>query len=234
MSPAVQDFAPVRDTGWRYSLAPMKEAGVVFVHVPKTGGLSIARALYGTEGGGHRTAADYRRQLGDDAYEAMVSLAVVREPTERLASAFAFLQRGGLNALDRAFRDAYLFQFSTLESFVLGGLAEVVEKQVHFRPQHRYVCHEGGTLDVDHVLRHETLRADYERLRPVLGGDPLPHLNATGASARLARSLSADAREVVARVYSRDFSLFGYPSSSRDPVAYRTFGYGSVSHLRTI
>lgn len=208
---------PALDAGsWSYDLLPLLDARVVFVHIPKTGGLSIANAVYRTEGGGHRTVEDYKRELGPEIFASLVSFTVVREPTERLASAFRFLKRGGINDLDQAFAAEHLAPFETLEEFVTGWLTpESARSQVHFRPQHEFVCGSSGRPEVDHILRHERLQDDYDALRPVFGGSPLPYLNATtGSSAREAAALSPRALRIVANVYSKDFVLFGYPFPS--------------------
>ena len=86
---ALLDDAPLDDGP--YSLAPALATGVLFVHVPKTGGTSVARALYGTEGGGHRTVREVRAALGRQRADALFSFAVVRDPVGRAASAYRYL-----------------------------------------------------------------------------------------------------------------------------------------------
>lgn len=202
-----------------YPLGPAVETGVVFVHVPKTGGTSVARALYGTDGGGHRTVRDYRAALGDAFVDRAFVFAVVRDPVERLASAFRYLRAGGGNRLDAAFGDRVLSRYGTLDAFVRGWLGpETVREQVHFRPQADFVTDANGALDIDLVARHERLAEDYHAVRRRTGrGGPLPHLNRTvgGASAappRPAPDLSAEGRARVRSLYRADFALFGYPA----------------------
>ena len=194
-----------------YPLGPVVEVGVVFVHVPKTGGTSVARALYGTDGGGHRTIRDYRAELGDAFVDGAFSFAVVRDPVERLASAFRYLKAGGGNRLDAAFGDRVLVRYDTLDAFVRGWLGpETVREQVHFRPQAEFVTGADGALDLDLVARHERLAEDYEAVRRRTGrGGPLPHLNV--GPPRSAPDLSAEARARVRDLYRVDFDLFGYP-----------------------
>ena len=194
-----------------YPLGPVVEAGVVFVHVPKTGGTSVARALYGTAGGGHRTVRDYRAELGDAFVDRAFVFAVVRDPVERLASAFRYLQAGGGNRLDAAFRDRVLGPYPELDAFVRGWLRpETVREQVHFRPQAEFVVGADGALGVDLVVRHERLAEGYAAVRRRTGrGGPLPHLNA--GPPRPAPALGAEARTRVRELYRDDFDLFGYP-----------------------
>ena len=199
-----------------YPLGPIVEAGVVFVHVPKTGGTSVARALYGTDGGGHRTLRDYRAELGDAFVDRAFSFAVVRDPVERLASAFRYLRAGGGNRLDAAFRDRVLGPYATLDAFVRGWLTpETLREQVHFRPQADFVTDADGRLGVDLVVRHERLAEGYAAVRRRTGrGGPLPHLNRTASVGppRPTPDLSAEARARVGELYRADFDLFGYPT----------------------
>ena len=194
----------------RYALAPAVQAGVVLIHVPKTGGTSVARALYGTDGIGHRTAAEVRAELGP-AWDGLVTAAFVRDPVDRLASAFRYLRAGGSNRLDAAFGRCELAAYSTLDSFVLGWLTpRSSQSWVHFRPQADFVCDAAGAVLVGVLGRYETLAADYDALRQRAGiGRPLPHVNA--GPPRPAPALSDAARARVAEVYAADFDRFDYP-----------------------
>ena len=68
-------------------------AGVVFVHVPKAAGTSVATATIGRRAG-HFTAAEIRAAMGP-AFDRMFTFSVVRNPMDRLASAYRFARRGG-------------------------------------------------------------------------------------------------------------------------------------------
>ena len=74
-------------------MAVFEELDAVFVHIPKTGGVSISKALFdsGTVGG-HRPAQTYRLIYGAERYAQMFTFGFVREPLDRLASAFAYLK----------------------------------------------------------------------------------------------------------------------------------------------
>ena len=80
----------------RAQMAVFEELDAVFVHIPKTGGVSISKALFdsGTVGG-HRPAQTYRLIYGAERYAQMFTFGFVREPLDRLASAFAYLKAGG-------------------------------------------------------------------------------------------------------------------------------------------
>lgn len=154
-----------------YSLAPAPVAGVVSVHVPRTGGTAVAHAPYGTDGVGHRTALDLQDALGHAWAEAF-TFAVVREPVDRLASAFRYLKAGGSNRLDAAFGARVLAPYSTLDSFVLDWLTpQASQSQVHFRPQTDLACDAAGPprpapalSDAARERVAEVYAADFDRL----------------------------------------------------------------------
>ena len=209
-APAVPPAAP---HGGPYSLTPAREAGVVLVHVPKTGGTSIARALYGTDGVGHRTARDLRDELGAGAWARAFTFAVVREPVDRLASAFRYLKAGGSNRLDAAFRDRALGPYPTLDAFVLGWLTPHASRSwVHFRPQSDFVC-DGRRAPCWWTPSRATSGCPTTTTRSASGpasaarsGGPTPARPAPRPR------LSGGARARVAAVYADDFARFDYPA----------------------
>lgn len=148
-----------------YSLGPALATGVLFVHVPKTGGTSVARALYGGAGVGHRTVREVRAELGP-RFDGLSTFAVVRDPVDRLASAFRYLKAGGSNRLDAAFAERVLRDVPTLEAFVVGWLTPRTSRaQVHFRPQADFVLDARGRLGVDVLIPYADLAAGYEAVR---------------------------------------------------------------------
>ena len=82
----------------------MVDSGILFIHVPKTGGISVKRALYGdiNRGHGHVRAITYRTKLGKNTFNNLFKLAVVRNTWDRLVSAYHYLSQGGRNPRDLA------------------------------------------------------------------------------------------------------------------------------------
>ena len=98
--------------GLRTSQAVVR-AGIVFIHVPKTGGTSISSLLYGRNLP-HFDAAFYVRAF-PELMASLPALAVIREPLARFTSGYRFIAHGGTNimAADRFVRRR------------LGGVADV-------------------------------------------------------------------------------------------------------------
>ena len=80
----------------RRAMSVFDDHDAIFVHIPKTGGVSISDALFDSDTvGGHRPAKTYRLIYGADRYAEMFSFGFAREPFDRLASAFTYLSAGG-------------------------------------------------------------------------------------------------------------------------------------------
>jgi len=201
-----------------YSLAQFDELKCIFVHVPKVAGVSICRSLFGNLAGGHLTIALYRIVFSKDEFDGYFKFAFVRNPWDRLLSAYTFLAQGGMNRSDRAWAEENLTRYGDFEEFVSRWVSrDTVETSLHFLPQHRFLCLPfSRTVAVNFVGSYENLDRDFAYVRERLGlssGVGLPHHNKTPAPA--ARSdyrdhYTAATRRIVEDVYREDIELFGY------------------------
>lgn len=186
------------------------EHNAIFIHLPKSAGTSISRAL-GLPSSRHVLAADYR-SANAVKFARFFKFAFVRNPYDRLLSSYAFLKRGGMNSDDALFAETHVRQYDSFEHFVIEGLARRPEiyAWVHFRPQSAFVCDAAGRNLMDFTGKFEHLNEDYERIAEQLGKPrQLPVINA---------SQRGDYREVytpatidvVRRYYAADLKTFGY------------------------
>ena len=192
--------------------AEMVEREFVFVHVPKTGGISILNHLApGVEPHGHPLARDYQKLLGQERFRRFFKFAVVRNPWDRLVSTFCYLKQGGRNERDRQWSASHLAPYPDFHSFATGWLTRrTIHTYDHFLPQFRFVCDRHGQLLVDHICRLEHLATDYEPIRQRLRPDkPLPHLNAS-VREPYQTYYTPRTRAIVADVYREDIARFNY------------------------
>jgi len=168
---------PWIDVKRRRRLAAVRDAGILFVHVPKNAGMSISHALYGMQI--KHASIRYYRRAAPELIAAVPSFAVVRDPVDRFLSAFAYARRGGSrdNRIAAPFRPLYAAFRSVDDALDHVEAARSPYAVDHvFRAQSWYLTDEGGSLAVDRLLRIDQLHADV--LGPVLPpGGALPRIN---------------------------------------------------------
>jgi Sulfotransferase family len=197
------------------SLRPFLERRCIFVHIPKCAGLGVTDALFGgVHPGGHYTIAQYRMMFSKEEFDSFFKFTFVRNPWDRVISAYYYLKDGGRIMNDRRMSERFIQPHATFRDFVLNFVTEAnIAGAIHFRPQYEFICmSEARPPEVDFIGRFEQLADDFEMVRTRLG---LAH---GLASSNRGRSRPASYRDSydgemidrVARVYRRDIELFGY------------------------
>lgn len=196
--------------------AQILERRVIFIHVPKAAGSSLKTEIYGAPGGGHRRIAEfaaYDRARTRDFFKC----AFVRNPWDRLLSAYAYLQQGaGTSGRDNRFAREHLAQMADFQSFVRAletpAYAREVMRYDHFRTQCHWICMPGATGHaLDFLGRFETLEADLARLRETLDlpSQEMPKVRPSQHSP-YREAYDDRNRDIVARLYAQDIALLGY------------------------
>jgi hypothetical protein len=182
----------------------------IFIHLPKTAGTSISKAL-GVPYSRHISVEEYL-VANPSKFARFFKFAFVRNPYDRLLSSYTFLRGGGMNANDRQFSQAHIAPFESFGHFMIDGFAcsPEIRAWVHFRPQTEFICDASGRNLMDFTGRFERIAEDYAQVAARLSlPAELPITN---------RSYRGDYREaftpemvgVVQRFYSADLDTFGY------------------------
>jgi hypothetical protein len=183
------------------------------VHVPKAAGLSVGKSLYGHKTGDHRTIADYMLCFKKSDFDSFFKFAFVRNPWDRLLSAYLYLKNGGRNKDDYTWAKRHLAPFSDFGAFVHGWVNdENIRLGLHFRPQHEFVSANDLTLNVDFIGYFENIHQDYNHIRwRIGGGNKLVESNRTERDIRdYKRYYTNKMVDIVAKTYRKDIKLFGY------------------------
>jgi len=194
-----------------YSLRGYDALRCICVGIPKTASQAVMLSLFGDLGGGHTDIRRYRKVFGDD-FDRYFKFAFVRNPWDRLVSAYLFMKQGGLTPAARSWSDVHLARFDSFASFVREWVTpENIASWRHFRPQHGYVTAD-GRVAVDYLGCFEHLARDFNIVSARLGiAARLRHENRTaGRGADYRSYYTAAAAELVASVYARDIEMFGY------------------------
>lgn len=198
-----------------YSLQQFEQTRSIFIHIPKASGVSIARSLYGNLAGGHMPMRDYELAFGSAFLKNSFVFTFVRNPWDRLYSAFRFLAKGGMNRADAEWLKFNRVYMSDFEHFVLDGLANPrVANSIHMIPQEQYLYSLNYEYrQIGFVGFFENIQNDFESVckhmqKPKIS---LSHSNKTSDESVDYRSAYTDRmRATVGRFYRRDVELFGY------------------------
>lgn len=181
------------------------DSKVLFIHVPKTAGSSIARLSVGRTFG-HQTYRFYEEWCPKDR-DIPPTFAVVRNPFSRYVSAFRYLNEGRGNHLDTGWGRRNNIFSSDLNSFAVQHLKKpAVQTWMHFKPQIAFT--EGSHGSVDTILRFENLSTDWPSFARQFGLDEtLPKRKVASPSPI---ELNDDAKAAIRDIYQQDFAKFGY------------------------
>ncbi len=183
----------------------------LFIEIPKTGSLSIQRARHPKFSFGHM----YGRWFPSKARSKLRT--IVRNPYDRLVSAYHFMIRGGFrnNRNYLHIRDEY----KNFEDWVLNGLTEEFTVwNPHYQDmeptiaQVEWVCNEDYELIIDpqNIGHFENFLEDAKRLLGICQGQ-IPHINKSRDRKHWKEYYTNKAVEDrVYRLYELDFTLLGY------------------------
>lgn len=194
-----------------YSYCPYDEQKALFIHIPKCAGISVNHAIYGSLGGGHQTLNHYMRVFPPEQLLSYFKFTIVRNPWDRLVSAYFFLQKGGFEEADRCWFNNELSEYSGFSDFVQNWLTrETIWTRHHFRPQYHYFLDRNRKLPLDFIGHFETIDRDFDYIASRIGIEKkLPQHNAS--QHRNYRDYYDNAtRAIVEKVYAEDIGLLGY------------------------
>lgn len=193
-----------------------KQPDIIFIHIPKTGGLSIQKAV-GSEvfNYGHYTYDQVANKVEIDFNTDVFTF--VRNPWDRLVSAFHFFYQmqphcNWYRQSERVVKA--IRKYETFQAFVKGFayVREIMECE-HFRPQSEFVFGKRGRVPNDMIGRFENLQADFDRICDSLGIErrELTHENKSTRS-RDYRQYFTDVsmNHVIFDIYGEDIESFGY------------------------
>lgn len=193
------------------SLQPFVNKRAIFVHIPKTAGISVCYSLFGGLAGGHKRIREYCAAFSKEEFESFYKFAFVRHPADRLCSAFRFLRKGGRSKEDARYGQEALGSYRNEDDFVKNGLSrESLHDYLHFVPQYEFLRTWGIEPRVDFIGRFENLEEDFETIRRQVGGEPLKKLNSSERQKTWEKILSDESRERIGEVYAEDYELFDY------------------------
>ncbi|MCV3463911.1 sulfotransferase family protein [Campylobacter lari] len=186
----------------------------IFIHVPKVAGSSIERVIYQTDRWlvGHVKASDYVK-LDRAKFESYFSFGFVRNPYDRVVSAYHYLKNDSPDPLDIKWGKLNIRDLEFKE-FVLklqdDEFRQNILRKNHFYFQNKYLCDENMNILVNFVGKFEQLNSDFKKILGILNRkDSLIHVN---------KSKHCDYRDyynyetykIIREIYKNDFEIFDY------------------------
>jgi hypothetical protein len=175
-----------------------------FVHINKTGGSSIERALRLPFQ--HRTALELRQELGPARWHRRFTFTFVRNPWDRVASHYFYRVQTDQTALG-----TNPLSYSEWVERAYGVHdPRYFDKPKMFMPQLDWICDEDGRQIVNFIGRFERLPEDFRIVCERIGRHAeLPHEKAS-SNRDYRRAYTPAAADIVGRCFARDIAAFGY------------------------
>ena len=166
---------------------------VIFVHVIKTGGVSIATALGMKRTNYHKSASQIKKKLGENIWNEYFKFTFVRNPWDKIVSQYHFN------------RSKFGFGGSTFKEYVRAWSAG--QKISTFPQLNLFYIDE----KLDFVGRFETLQEDFNIVCDKVGipQQQLPHMNKSKHK-HYTEYYDEETRQIVAEKYTEDIKYFGY------------------------
>jgi len=200
------------------------DLGIIFVHINKTGGSSIVRALNmlqihlsvdlifsselkgddqfkiweGWKLGKRRTTYNWDELINIKKYwNDYTKFSIVRNPWDRVVSDFFYCKKENYVQKELTFREEVIYNKDNLERW-------------------KQPCYDwltlNGKMAVENILRFENLNDDFQKMCSQLNLPTtikLPHLNKTKHK-HYTEYYDDETREIVAEKYAKDIEYFGY------------------------
>lgn len=181
---------------------------MLFIHIPKTAGNSIARA--GVNSSGHKRLRELNIGVGESI------MTVVRNPYDRAVSTYYYIKQCHQTPNQYcATQDNDVNDWWSLIYSKQGRLFSSPRPFCYFEKQVEFLNdYKGGEVSgrIDHILRYEDLEDGWPVFAATHGLQNLAHLNTSKLRPSLhwSEELNADTVAKIAEMYADDFLHLGY------------------------
>lgn len=135
----------------------------IFIHIPKTGGIAVCRAL-GVKPHGHIKYFEYENILKINRY---FTFTVIRDPVFRFISAYNYLAAGGRNKFDLKSKKEFNITKDNFNNFI-DGLGNMQKIPIHFQTQSSFLLNKQNNLNINFICKFEQLDKDFKELTKIL------------------------------------------------------------------
>lgn len=197
----------------RYRIKKFHEFSCIFIHIPKCAGISIEHALLGGIPACHRSIHGFRFFFRKKEIKQYFKFTIVRNPWDRVVSAYLFLKKGGRCQKDKEWSLMHLAHIGSFDEFIKTSLVKKeVLNEIHFRPQYQFITNSKGDVIMDYVGRFEKLEESFDYIikRLKIEKAELKKMNVNKERRHYRSYYTDETREIVANLYKRDIKLLNY------------------------
>lgn len=196
----------------------------IFIHIPKTGGTSIARAL-NIVPKGHITTNQVKKIIHNDIYESYFKFCFVRNPIDRFISLYKYARMlesyhhsnsKSMNGTRMKSRheDYELLKNSNINDCVNHLINNRLKHDWRYnlwQPQINWIKNDKEGLDVDFIGKYENIEDDFNIIlhRLNLPKINLPQLNLSKKE-NIKHDLNKDMKKELLNFYRVDYEKFNY------------------------
>jgi hypothetical protein len=176
----------------------------VFIHINKTAGSSIERAL-GLKFE-HKTARQKCMELGELRWQRAFKFSFVRNPWDKVVSHYHFRVKTNQTGMG----DGHIGFSDWVRAAYHERDPRYYDQPKMFAPQTEWLTDDSGKLIVDFIGRFETLNSDIASIQRILQRTiALPHLKSSPHT-NFGSYYDDASWAIVASHFNRDCTLFGY------------------------
>lgn len=186
----------------------------IFIHINKTAGTSIGRAI-GLPLKDHLTAAEVIARIGKEQWKKAYTFTLVRNPWDKVVSHYEYRRKK--NKTEIATRGIC---FADWVKMTYGENKDTFyyNNPRSFQAQVEWLKDDEGKISLDYIGKFESIRKDFDHIKRAIGLEAeLPHLNASYRK-EYQSYYDDETYEIVARWFREDIEAFDYKfSSQQDP-----------------
>ena len=198
---------------------PLNRRRLLFFAMPKCGSASMyAVAMrYGFDIHNHdRRSAEFVELYNREDLDERLVFTIVRDPVDRVYSAWRYLKAGGGNAPDASDSEKFLQPEEDFDEFVKRSFSRVdalILKQIHFRPMVDWVIHPNGSNALNLSFPLEQIEFVADQFVPGFLGVPPKQVSLRQENRSQIKSdgqipLSNEGLMLLQKVYRADFEFY--------------------------
>ncbi len=211
---------------------------VIFIHIPKTGGVSIGDALLQTSWfkltePRHLTAATLKERMGAETFNNNFIFTMVRNPWDRLVSAYYFLQFGATDIGLHAHSASEAFKklaFSSFENFIerlyndnkneqniYWAKDKTISANLHTKKQVNWVFSKDGECLINYIGRFHRFKESLKELTSICGQTELKYKEINTTTHPPYQELyTPETISMVAELYQDDIKAFNFTFNNEE------------------